>query len=372
MGQTDDKAIEMKILEKIRQCMFPPQKSGGGYRQWWDSASQSMDAAYNSTIAPQSEQEYQLRGWNGDTNSFGARQFIERAGLTSSSKVLEIGCGIARIGREMAPRVAEWHGADISPNMLSLARQRCQGLNNVVLHQLDDVKSLRSFPDQSYDFVYATIVLMHLDKEDVLEYMRQAFRIVKVGGVVYFDTWNVLHPDTFRIWQEAAVLGDAKPRGRMQCSTPPEFASYLREAGLDIESFDTDTRLVRAFARRATVEPRLIEDDDLPPFGYIYRPLFGQVVSGKIEIDGWALDNVERVSVIIDGREMGEAAHGRPYSGLAASFPRWKGAALGGFCMPLDTSALSNGQHEIKIVATDDHGKSTVLTGEYHGFIVKN
>lgn len=347
--------------------------SGVSYREWWNSVSGTMADAYASTIDSIGERDYQSRGWHGDTNSYGAKHFIEKCRLTTESKVLEIGCGVARIGRELAPHVAEWHGADISTNMLAHARQRCAGLRNVYLHELSGMAGLRALPSLSFDFIYATIVFMHLDKEDVFEYLRQAYRMLKTGCCAYFDTWNILHPDVFRIWNEAAVVGDGKPRGRVQCSSPAEFRVYLEQAGFRVTQFDETGRLIRAFCAKDREDVPPIADDCLPPFGYLCFPENEQMLSGKIRIEGWAMDHIRTVEVLVDGDSKGLAELGHHRPEVPPLFGRYAPECERcGYVLQLDTTTLANGGHEITVLATDNSGRTTALTGQHHGFVVEN
>lgn len=50
--------------------------------------------------------------------------------------MLEIGCGVGRIGLELALRCRFWTGVDISANMLAVASERLSGLKNVRLTKL--------------------------------------------------------------------------------------------------------------------------------------------------------------------------------------------------------------------------------------------
>lgn len=365
-------------FQRLRRLISSPSGAGHAlptaptYRDWWNASSVTMEAAYASTIAPTTESEYRSRGWNGDDNSLGARHLIERAGLGAESRVLEIGCGIARIGREMAPHVKEWHGADISPNMIALARQRTSHLPNVVFHELDGVGGLSRLPAGRFDFVYATIVLMHLDKEDLFEYLRQAHRLLDEGGCAYFDTWNILHPDVFRIWRQAARFGDNKPRGRIQCCTPDEFRLYLEEAGFAITSFDTEDRLVRAFCDRITGGPSPLENDGKAPFGYVGAPLNDTEVRGTIRVEGWCLDRVVRVEVRLGELPPAEAELGHAWPGVAELFPRYPERERCAFRCELDTTALPDGLHELRVTATDADGRQAPVTGFYWSLRVAN
>jgi SAM-dependent methyltransferase len=361
------------MIRRLLDRLLGSRAPGGTYRAWWDENASSVERAVAATVPAADEEEYRSRGWNGDTNSFGARQLIERAGLTAGSVVLEIGCGIARIGREMAPRVKEWHGADISPGMIRLARRRCEGIANVRFHELDSATGLGTLPHAAFEFVYSTIVLMHLDKEDVFRYLCDAHALVRTGGAAYFDTWNITHPDVFRIWQECTRPGEDKVRGRMQCCAPEEFRMYLGQAGFEVTWFDGTGRLVRAFCRKPAETPLPVEDDGFPPMGYMTSPRNEATVSGTVRIEGFALDRIVRVEVAVDGRALCDAAYGVPSPLAGAGFPRYQPVSANcGFRFDLDTTALADGAHCITITAFDANGASTVITGEYQGLVVKN
>src|SRR5262249_29149371 len=113
--------------------------------------------------------------------------------IRPSDRVLELGCGVGRIGRELAPNCGEWHGVDISPNMVRIAAARTAHPANAPLAVFAD-SSLACYPDAAFDRIYSHIVLFHLDKEDVFGYLSEFRRVLKPDGLVYFDTWNLAHP----------------------------------------------------------------------------------------------------------------------------------------------------------------------------------
>ena len=57
--------------------------------------------------------------------------------FNAQTDVLDIGCGIGRIERALAPHVARITGIDLSPAMIAEARRRCDGLGNVDLMRVD-------------------------------------------------------------------------------------------------------------------------------------------------------------------------------------------------------------------------------------------
>ncbi len=57
--------------------------------------------------------------------------------LGANVDVLDIGCGIGRIARALAPHAASIIGIDVSPGMIAEARTRCRGLGNVAFLWVD-------------------------------------------------------------------------------------------------------------------------------------------------------------------------------------------------------------------------------------------
>ena len=82
------------------------------YQQTWDSVSRSVSDARYSVAGTADEGEIDRSGQSS------ALDIARETGLTSNDRVLEIGCGVARIGQRMASMCREWVGADVSVNML--------------------------------------------------------------------------------------------------------------------------------------------------------------------------------------------------------------------------------------------------------------
>lgn len=205
------------------------------YKEWWTNAAKDYDSARSNVYETQDEEDFKKRGWEGDAQSYGAKRLIEIGKLDAQSTVLEIGCGLARIGREMAPYVKEWVGVDISPSMINFAKTRTSHLNNVKFHELETI-GLGIFRDNRFDFVYSTVVFMHLDKEDMFQYLKGAFRVLKPDRIAYFDTWNLLNDNIFEHFLQTQKynLGDKKVRNRNQYSTPQEMRKYLEKIGFQV------------------------------------------------------------------------------------------------------------------------------------------
>jgi SAM-dependent methyltransferase len=220
------------------------------YKRIWNSLSTNMaDATYHVGFMTDEEE---IRR-NGQLSAGFLREILQ---ISPSDKALEIGCGVARIGRELAPSCGEWHGSDISGNMIAYARQRTQGVPNVYLHELPD-SSLGIFNNGYFDCVYSSIVFMHLDKTEMFSYMREAYRVLAPGGRAYFDTCNILSPGA---WQEFLTIIESftpgqRPNHACQFSTPEEMRKFMEEAGFTSIHVDgNNVQLVVALGRKPEEE----------------------------------------------------------------------------------------------------------------------
>jgi len=93
-----------------------------------------------------------------------------------SDVVLEIGCGIGRVGRELAPQCRKWIGCDVSARMLNLAADRLREFPNVELVETSGY-DLKPISDVSVDLVYCTAVFMHLEQWDRYKKFRASFSV---------------------------------------------------------------------------------------------------------------------------------------------------------------------------------------------------
>ncbi len=113
---------------------------------------------------------------------------FEFSRLPSSSpelrSALEIGCGPGRLMRAMSRHFSEIHGVDISDEMIRLAGDQLKDIPQAHLHVTPD-SSLSMFRDSSIDFVYSYTVFQHIpDRNVVLNYLREAGRVLKPGGIL--------------------------------------------------------------------------------------------------------------------------------------------------------------------------------------------
>src|SRR5580700_11712877 len=88
------------------------------YKQVWTALSATESAAKMHVGATEDEAKLTAMGM--------ARLdvLMKTVGVNENDVVLEIGCGIGRVAKHLAPRCRKWIGCDVSPNMLKLAGER--------------------------------------------------------------------------------------------------------------------------------------------------------------------------------------------------------------------------------------------------------
>jgi len=196
------------------------------YAETWDTLAASPKLAREAACGESTEEEVRESAKRPVSN------IVELVGIKPGDDVLEIGCGVARIGRELASSCHRWTGSDISKNMLSCAADRLAGVSNIDLVHLSSA-NLDSFPDQAFDVVYSTNMFDHLDEMDRYRYIMDAFRVLRQQGRLYVDN-NDLESDAG--WASfahgvATAQGFERPAYQPNLATGAELSAYARRGG---------------------------------------------------------------------------------------------------------------------------------------------
>lgn len=229
--------------------------AASNYKSFWDTKATSRTGALIAVDGSSDERAVVATG------ARSSKQVQAALNLGSTSHVLEVGCGVARIGVPLSERVGYWVGVDISQNMVEVAKQRLaeSQRKNTDVYVLD--RPALPFSDNTFDAVYSIAVFIHMDKEDFFVYLREIARVLKPGGKVFFDHWNLAHPVGFRrflyeanYYEKHADFAVRKDVARNQFSTPQEVDVYVRQAGLHPTVIMSDTPWVQALAVKASVD----------------------------------------------------------------------------------------------------------------------
>lgn len=217
------------------------------YKAFWDDKASTTIGALLAVDGSASEDVARLTG------AYTARQVASALEFTPNDRVLELGCGVGRIGLQLAPKVGRWEGADISANMLEVARSRLAAYSNVGFTELKRSR-LDGIADASFDKVYCVAVFIHMDKEDFFLYLEEIARVLKPGGLLYFDTWNLASKVGWRRFMlEVEQHRNADPSqrkdvARNQFSTPQEVQTFLEHAGFETLLTMSESPWVQAVA----------------------------------------------------------------------------------------------------------------------------
>ena len=115
------------------------------------------------------------------------RQFVISR-IRPGAKVLEVGCGTGRFTTELVKVASSVTAVDVSPEMLTMVREKAGGAPNLRLVEGDLYQLERTIGAEKYDVVVSMRVLPHLiDKHGALSTLN---RVLRPGGTALFDLWN--------------------------------------------------------------------------------------------------------------------------------------------------------------------------------------
>lgn len=214
------------------------------YKSTWTAVSKTLSNARMSVAFTEDEREL-------DRSGAATTQFLlENVGIGSDDVVLEIGCGVARVGKHLAPRCRRWIGADVSPNMVRFAAENLRGLDNVETVELSGY-DLSPIASETIDVVYCTVVFPHLSQWDRYSYVEEAFRVLRPGGKLYVDNVNLCSESGWRIFQEHRRIPPLERIPEIgECSTPQELIEYLRRAGFESVQSKPGDELIAVWGRK--------------------------------------------------------------------------------------------------------------------------
>ncbi|MEZ5460260.1 class I SAM-dependent methyltransferase [Dokdonella sp.] len=261
-------------------------ESQKNYKNFWNEKASTPDGAFIAVDGSTNEETARLTG------TYSAHQVAAALDLQATDRVLELGCGVGRIGREIAPRVAHWEGSDISSNMIQVARERLADHTNVGFTELHR-SSLQPLADASFDKAYCVAVFIHMDKEDFFLYLEEMARVIKPGGLVYFDVWNMASRVGWRRYAleieqyRAADHAKRKDVARNQFSSPEEVRIFLDRAGFDLALLLADSPWVQAIGvrRGANSDLEAARQRAQSASGRVaYSPLWTELFDGILDV----------------------------------------------------------------------------------------
>lgn len=142
------------------------------------------------------------------------RRFLAR--FEGRSEVLDAGCGRGEFLELLREAGIGAVGVDSNPSMVS----RCQSLGLEVIHD-DVLHFLRERSEGSLGGIFAVRLIEHLERGEIVEFVRQAFSSLAPGGVLVIETVNPLCLSTY-----ASFYGDLT----RVAPVPPLALKWLAES----------------------------------------------------------------------------------------------------------------------------------------------
>ncbi len=138
-----------------------------------------------------SENAEDVWGWGSPAGQIRADRranfFIETGKIKSTDEVLEIGCGTALFTEKVYNKTkAKITATDLSPELLEQGKIK---LPNVTF-KLEDAMHL-SFADASFDVVFGSSIIHHLD---FVKSLNEIKRVLRPGGRMVFAEPNMINP----------------------------------------------------------------------------------------------------------------------------------------------------------------------------------
>jgi ubiquinone/menaquinone biosynthesis C-methylase UbiE len=180
----------------------------------WDTSAQSIEGAMHAILHGVRDQD--VFDAEGKAQAASIQEYVN-----PDDTVLELGCGIGRIVKHLAPTCRKIYGVDISEQMLDHAARWLKDLNNVELVHCNG-RDLRALSDDTIDFTYSLLVLQHMDKNDAFVYLKEIFRILKDGGRALLNFPNILSEDFFSDFTYVSLLPQEE-------RDPAKVRSYVKE-----------------------------------------------------------------------------------------------------------------------------------------------
>lgn len=163
--------------------------------------------------------------------------FIDAGSTIVEKHVVDVGCGGGILTEALAQRGAVASGIDMGEAPLEVAKLHALESGLEIHYQLSTAEQFAEQRNEQFDIVTCMEMLEHVP--DPASVIRACAKLAKPGASLYFSTINRT-PKAYAV----AILGaeyllKLLPKGTHEykkCIRPSELASWVRDAGLTLES----------------------------------------------------------------------------------------------------------------------------------------
>jgi ubiquinone/menaquinone biosynthesis C-methylase UbiE len=154
-------------------------------------------------------------------------RFLELAAIQPGQRVLDLGCGTATLLlllKERCPS-AEVVGVDGDPKVLALARAKAEK-QGVAIRFDEALATQLPYGDASFDRVLSSLMLHHLTRDEKLQALREARRVLAAGA-----SFHLVDFGPPRNWLARGVVRALNHGERMADNLAGRLPELMREAG---------------------------------------------------------------------------------------------------------------------------------------------
>lgn len=112
--------------------------------------------------------------------------------LNKEDDILEIGIGEGNMTALLCDHVKSVIGTDISREAVHFSRKRFRNVDNVKIFKTTNLLSI----GKKFDLIFAHTVMHHIPVECITDYVKQSKKILKKGGVLFFNVISNGNSDT--------------------------------------------------------------------------------------------------------------------------------------------------------------------------------
>jgi SAM-dependent methyltransferase len=185
-----------------------------------------IDSPYTAAddMVPPEEMVFVGKGDFRSVGTWFVQRFIDLCDLQPHAHVLDVGCGIGRIAAPLTKHLGDegrYEGFDIVPAGIAWCQERITARFPNFRFQLADIYNAEynptgrcqaaqfafPYPDNTFDFAFATSVFTHMLPADVQHYQAEIARVLKPGGQC-LCTFFLLTDTTLRLLAEGRSAYD--------------------------------------------------------------------------------------------------------------------------------------------------------------------
>lgn len=156
------------------------------------------------------------------------RMILGKLGDLRGKKILELGCGAGEASVYFAKKGADVTATDLSAGMLRVVEKLAER-HAVSVATKQNASDHLDFPDGSFDIVYASNLLHHVDIEPTLA---EARRVLKSGGI--FASWDPLvHNPVIKVYRRMAMKVRTKGEHPLSMGDLRIFRRYFSRVDYD-------------------------------------------------------------------------------------------------------------------------------------------